>query len=113
MAKNVEIQPLFVAGQSPEEQLDTAREVQRFVYEDFLRVGVTEEEARSIADPDNDDQVVKQLERITHRPRGTMYSWVIEDGGLRGIVKTGPWLPGDAAPFGTGQRLASYMQQFM
>jgi hypothetical protein len=113
MARNVEIQPLFIAGRSLEEQLDIAREVQRFVYEDFLRVGATEEEARSIADPDNDDRVVKQLERITHRPRGTMYSRVIEDGDLGGIVKIGPWLPGDAAPFGAGQRLASYIQQFM
>lgn len=101
MVKNVEIYPLLSGEPLPEKrQLEIARDVQRFVYEDTLRVGATEEEARSVADPDGEDAVKKQLQRLLHpAAKGTRYLGVYADEEQAGVIKLGPHLRGDAAPF--------------
>lgn len=108
MAKNIELHPLLTPGQSKKQQLEVARQVKQLVYEDFLRVGATEEEVRSFADPTDEKQVQAQLEKLRHaEARGLLYVGIVENNKFNGLAKIGPWLKGDDVSFKQNGRQAT------
>jgi hypothetical protein len=77
-----------------------ARHIQRIVYEDFLRLpGMTEGDALSIANPDDETKVKGQYDKL--QSEGNKYFSV--DGMLAwlGVVKFSDWYPGDEQQFMT------------
>jgi hypothetical protein len=114
MAKNIEVYPLLSDEQLPERQLEVAKGVKLFVYEDLRRVGATETEARSVADPDDETQVDDQLRRMLFPSvEGTQYLGVYADEEWRGIAKVGPWLPGDESNYGKRRGLSARVSRMM
>jgi hypothetical protein len=79
---------------------EDAKDVQKFIYEDTLRIGVDENIARTVANPANDSMVLKQRKNLASPPvEGTLYNWVHYYGERCGVIKNGPWLWGDAEMF--------------
>ena len=112
MAKSVEVYPLLSKEQSAERQVEIAKGVKRFVYESTRRVDASDAEARSVADPNDEDQVREQLHRMLHPPvEGTQYLGIYADEEWRGVAKLGPWLYGDEGHYGKGRKLATRIRQ--
>lgn len=55
--------------------------------------------ARRIADPNNDEQVGQQIDKLTANPES--YVGIFEDGHLVGFMKLTEWMLGDQLPYGT------------
>ena len=71
---SVELFPLLHEGQSDDEQFEVARNVKRFVYDDFVRVGMPEKQVRrEIGDPTDDRQIQQQLHRMHSAAPGVEY----------------------------------------
>jgi hypothetical protein len=100
MTSRFELQPLIQQGQTEKQQRDIARAVQNLIYLDTLRVGASEPEARSVADPDDANRVGVQLGNLLHPSvKNTRYEGVWEGGQLVAFVKHGPMFHGDLSPY--------------
>lgn len=107
IADRLDLREIDMTRLTIEEQIEVATRVQELLYGDFRRVGASEDEARSVADPDNDTSVNMQWQKLLDPRAGTEYFGLYDEGDSieLGIVKVGVWLPGDARPFGWTQQL--------
>ncbi len=112
MSASIEIRKLNLDGFSPDELHDEAQRLRQFVYRDFLRLGISEEDARSISDPDNEEEALTQLDKIiSPRYPDTVYAKLLSGEEVAGYTKVGPRLPGDEAPFGRRRRILASVRE--
>lgn len=105
MIERISLRPITLDGQTEDEQLKTATEIQRLVRDDFLRIGVDKQTVSTFVNPDDEAMVTTQIDRLNSAAeRSVVYGGVYENSSsssrLRGVVKIGAWTVGDAKPFG-------------
>jgi len=112
VADRLDLREIDMSTLTEEEQIATAARVQTLLYDDFRRVGASEDEARSIADPDSETSVEMQRQKLLDPRPGVEYFGLYDedDSTELGIVKVGKWLPGDARPFGRLQQLKAMVE---
>lgn len=97
-----------------EVQTALAQRAQALVNQDFARF-TTPELAQAIANPDDKDQVRRQLARMHYpsvpytRYLGYFAEGQLDPEAMEGFIKVSPWLPGDAKPFGAGERMMAFI----
>lgn len=130
MAEHLELRTLTIPENHTAVHIALARRAQELVFDDFMRLGIDEEVARTVADPTT--MVERQLQRMQHPPvEGTRYFGVFtgehsseaEEGSyqndeeldpdaMKGLIKLGPWLPGDENQFGRWRSVVSQARHF-
>lgn len=101
MTKNIEVRRINIDELNEERLYSEARGIKESVYQDFRRLGVDEHSARSFANPDDDDQVEEQMDKMLSPAHpGTVYAQLLEDEEGVGYAKVGPRRLGDEVPFG-------------
>lgn len=97
---------------SPDELHNEARHLRQFIYDDFRRIGATEDQARSIANPDSEQDVLAQIDKIIcPRYPDTVYAKLASQDETVGYAKIGPRIQGDEAPFGAGPRFLASIRE--
>ncbi|MEO5950140.1 MAG: hypothetical protein ABIQ04_01695 [Candidatus Saccharimonadales bacterium] len=107
MTNSIELRQLHIDHLSTDDQYITAHRVQQLLWEDFVRLsGVNPEDLRTAVDPESDEKVSQQVEKILAAGQNdSVYAGVYrtdanEDESLQGIIKIGSWKRGDQKPFG-------------
>lgn len=85
-----------------------AKDIQTIVFEDFTAIGISESDARSIADPRSSSLVNEQVKRLAATADNTAYAWMHTNNSEDpiGVVKVGPHTLGDQRPYGRINTLA-------
>ncbi len=109
---NIEVQQIDTWHLAEDELYQEAQGIKEFVYRDFLRMGAGDEEARSFADPDDDEQLTAQMDRMMFPTPSTQYFKILDDGETAGYAKVGPRRVGDEAPFGGWVHVAAKAREF-
>lgn len=112
MTRNLEIRRID-ATLPTDELFEEARGIKEYVYRDFLRLGVSEGDARSFADPNDDDQLMTQVDKLMFPNPSTQYLQILDDGKTAGYAKVGPRRIGDEAPFGEWLRIAAKARELL
>lgn len=112
MSAPIEIRRLNLDEFTAEELQSEAQRLRRFVYDDFIRLGVPDDEARSFSDPTDEEQIQTQFDKILFpRHPDTIYAKLSSGNETAGYAKIGPRLAGDEAPFGRGLRFLASMRE--
>jgi len=114
MTRNIEVQRIDTERLTTDELCEEAHGIKEFIYRDFLRLGTSDEEARSFANPDDEDQLTAQVDKMMFPVHpSTHYLKILDDGKTAGYAKVGPRRVGDEAPFGGWVHLVAKARELL